>query len=775
MAERSEIERFQRAQDLLRRLRSLSPQEREAVLDAECEGDADLREEVVSLLAVEDEGPDSVLDATSPGHRVRGFLTEPPPPEINAPVQVGPHRIVRLIGEGGMGAVYEAEQAEPRRRIAVKVLRNGLASPEARRRFQREAEVLGRLRHPGIAMLHEAGIDDTHSRYGAPWFSMELVEGRPITLHVQDQEDITKEGKLELLTQLCSAVAHAHHEGVVHRDLKPDNILVDRQGQVRVLDFGIARTADAIGEGQTSLTRTGDVIGTLAYMSPEQALGRPDLIDGRSDVYSIGVIAFELLTGRLPHDLDELGLPAALHEITESEADRLGSLDGSLRGDLEAIIGKALEKDRDRRYASVDEFLDDLERYLRHQPVVARPPTLRYRLARFIRRNRAVSAALALTLLTLVTAVIVTTNKALEANASAAEARYSQYVAQLQAASAALGDEDPESARAHLDRAPEPLREFEWHHLHSRLDASLLHVVLPFPIQWDSALPAVFRRAETGSLSVLRILGKTSLLDVDLQTGEQRVSWRARPGETLLTLSPDGEHCLLRSANQVLLVHLESDSRRELAPFPGEHSESFIFSPAGRWVVIKSREPPGLLVHAVPGGDRILELEMPDFSHLLLFATDTSLLIHSKTEPTRLVELPSGRTVHWFEDSDDWIRFCASSSANRVVAGVGDDSTTARDLSTGKAAPWVNSRSAKASPARFLDFDPTGRWLAIAQDDRMQRLLDGQSGRQLRELGRAAHATPWLRAFSSDGDWLAVSTDSGVLKAVPTTSDRPPS
>ncbi|MEM7249348.1 MAG: protein kinase [Acidobacteriota bacterium] len=771
MAGRTEIQRFQQAQELLKRLRELGPDERSSLLDIECEDDDALREDVESLLAVEDDdGPDPLDGETSPGEQLRTFISSSPSLPA-APQCVGPHRIIRLIGEGGMGSVYEAEQAEPQRRIAVKVLRHGLASPDARRRFQRETELLGRLRHPGIAVLHEAGIDDT-TRHGLPWFSMELVEGKPINVHAEETE-LTVDEKLDLLVQLCEAVAHAHQQGVVHRDLKPDNILVDGGGRVRILDFGIARAADAIGEGNTSLTRTGDVIGTLAYMSPEQALGRPDLVDGRSDLYSIGVIGYQLLTGRLPHDLSELTLPAALHEITEAETERLGSLDGSLRGDLDAIIGKALEKERDRRYATVDDLLADLQRYLKQEPVIARRPTLSYRLARFIQRNRAVSAALTLTIVTLVAAVIVTTRKAIEANANAADARRAQYVAQLQAASAALANTDPESARVQLDLAPEALRGFEWHHLQSRLDASLLHVELPSVVQWDSNWPVTLRSAGADPYPTCRLIRQGDVLDIDLVTGEWTVVWKARPGEFLLTLSPDGEHCLLRGSGRLVLAHLASDQRHDLAPEPPSHSESYLFSPGGQWAVVKSLFSPNAWVHSVPGGERVLEIQTEELDPQLAFASDRRLLIVDGRRSARLLELPSGRVLQAFGDSSGWGAIAVSDAGDRVVTARGGGSTMAFSLLTGEPLPWQDVPPTN-SPARYLRFDDAGRWLVVSQDDRRQRLLDGRTGRVLHQLGRVVHATPWIRAFSTDGAWLATGTDSGVLKAQRLTSDQPP-
>ncbi|MEM7249349.1 MAG: protein kinase [Acidobacteriota bacterium] len=767
MTNRTEIQRFQRAQELLKRLRTLEAEERASLLDVECEGDDALRADVESLLAVEeDEAPDPLAAVTSPGSRLRTYITSQASLPTT-PKRVGPHRIIRLIGEGGMGSVYEAEQAEPRRRIAVKVLRHGLASPDARRRFQREAELLGRLRHPGIAVLHEAGIDDTSSRHGLPWFSMELVEGKPINVHVQEGS-LSLDEKLELLVQLCDAVAHAHQQGVVHRDLKPDNILVDSEGRVRILDFGIARAADAIGDGNTSLTRTGDVIGTLAYMSPEQALGRPDLVDGRSDLYSIGVIAYQILTGRLPHDLSQLALPAALHEIAEAEAERLGSLDGSLRGDLEAIIGKALEKERDRRYPSVDDLLADLQRYLRHEPVVARPPTWSYRLARFTRRNRGIAAALGLTMLTLIAGVIGTTYMALESQARAKESRHSQYIAQVQAAAAALRESDPEAARRHLSLAPEELRGFEWRHLLSRLDASLLQVELPPKERWDAGLTITLRPGDATTPPTARVLTEDEGIDeIDLIEGSLRRVYEARPGEIPYALSPSGDRVLLIEEGEAFLVELESGDRHAVGQVPIVEKSSVRFSRGGEWIFLKSRTLPGTLVHDGHAGEQAAELQTLDPDHDVFVGPDGLAVVIDFDDEAWIVEVATGRRLRTFPDSHEWRRARFSPDGRRLIVSPAIGPTEAWDVATVERLPWLD-RPPTADHAEFFEFSPDGRFLTIVQSDRMQRLLDGRTGTELHRLGRSGFNGPWLMDFSSDGRWLAVSTNNAALDVLRT-------
>jgi tetratricopeptide (TPR) repeat protein len=289
-----------------------------------------------------------------------------------------------------MGVVYEAEQDNPRRPVALKVLRPGLVSPALLRRFAGEAHILGRLHHPGIAAIYEAGVADD----GQPFFALEYVRGVALDEYAR-RHGLDGAARLGLLARVCDAVQHAHEQGVIHRDLKPSNILVDEAGQPKVLDFGVARTTDADLLTNADRTRTGQLVGTLSYMSPEQVATEPAALDRCSDVYTLGVILFELLTGRLPYPLEHLPLPEAARVIREQEPARLGALDARCRGDIETIVGKALEKDPARRYPSAAEVAADIRRHLRHEPIRARPPSALYQLGKFARRHKALVATTA--------------------------------------------------------------------------------------------------------------------------------------------------------------------------------------------------------------------------------------------------------------------------------------------------------------------------------------------------------------------------------------------
>lgn len=268
----------------------------------------------------------------------------------------------------GMGSVYQAEQENPHRIVALKVIKPGFVNGELLHRFEQEAHALGRLQHPGIAQIYEAGTAD--SGFGPqPYFAMEFIEGRTL-IEFAEQRHLNLRTRLELTAKICDAVNHAHQRGIIHRDLKPANILVDEAGQPKILDFGVARVTDSDAEA-TRQTDLGQLIGTLAYMSPEQV--QPNLLelDIRSDVYALGVIAYELLTGRLPYDTNR----KALHEVVIQEADPapLSPINRIYRGDVETIVAKALEKDRACRYASAADLAADIRRYLADEPIVGRP------------------------------------------------------------------------------------------------------------------------------------------------------------------------------------------------------------------------------------------------------------------------------------------------------------------------------------------------------------------------------------------------------------------
>ncbi len=307
--------------------------------------------------------------------------------------KIGSCTLKRIIGSGGMGTVYEAVQENPRRRVALKMMKRGITSRSATRRFEFESQTLARLKHQGVAQIYEAGTHDDGSG-GVPYFIMEYIANAKTITNYADEEKLDMKDRLSLFTKVCDAVQHGHLKGIVHRDLKPGNILVDSSSQPKIIDFGVARSTDSDLAVTTLQTDVGQLIGTLQYMSPEQCEADPSDIDVRSDVYALGVILYELLTGKPPYDLQQKVIHEAVRIVREEEPKKLSTFNRRLRGDIEIISIKALEKNRDRRYQSATSLEDDINRYLNGESIIARKPSIVDFISKWVKHHRIAAVAL---------------------------------------------------------------------------------------------------------------------------------------------------------------------------------------------------------------------------------------------------------------------------------------------------------------------------------------------------------------------------------------------
>jgi serine/threonine protein kinase/tetratricopeptide (TPR) repeat protein len=419
------------------------PAERAAYLDQACAGEPELRHRACVLLNAFEQAGSFLQQPADP----KGTSDFPPlqpsvagnPDDLPGTI-IGPYKLLQQIGEGGMGTVYMAEQTEPvQRKVALKIIKPGMDSRQVIARFEAERQALALMDHPNIAKVLDAGT--TGPNEGRPYFVMELVKGVPITRYC-DEHHLTPRQRLELFVQVCHAVQHAHQKGIIHRDLKPSNVMVspyDGKPVPKVIDFGVAKAAGPKLTERTLFTELGQVIGTLEYMSPEQAeLNQLD-IDTRSDIYSLGVLLYELLTGTTPLErkrLKEVAVLELLRLVREEEAPRPSTrlstaeglpsiaanrgtepkkLTGLMRGELDWIVMKSLEKDRDRRYETANGLAHDIERYLNDEAVQACPPSTAYRFRKFVRRNKAVLATAVVVAAALLIGIAVATWQAVRA------------------------------------------------------------------------------------------------------------------------------------------------------------------------------------------------------------------------------------------------------------------------------------------------------------------------------------------------------------------------
>jgi serine/threonine protein kinase len=398
--------------------------ERESMLDRACANSAELRAQVDGLLAVRSKAEEYFSDCfadgpkaiVNPGHLENSTEAT----DRNIGLRIGPYKILQKIGEGGCGGVYMAEQAKPvRRRVALKIIKLGMDTKNVIARFESERQALAMMDHPNMARVLDAGTTET----GRPFFVMELIHGVNI-LEYCDKNRLDTRQRLELFVQVCHAIQHAHHKGIIHRDIKPSNILVTSQDGVpvpKVIDFGIAKAMTEPLTDKTLFTTYGCFIGTPTYMSPEQAEFSAVNVDTRSDIYSLGVLLYELLTGKTPFDQKDL-MSSGLHEMRRTLRERephrpstklntfnteeltatavrrhieVSKLRPLLKGDLDWIVMKALEKDRARRYETANGLGLDVGRFLNNEPVLARPPSRLYRLQKLVQRNRVVFLAIA--------------------------------------------------------------------------------------------------------------------------------------------------------------------------------------------------------------------------------------------------------------------------------------------------------------------------------------------------------------------------------------------
>ncbi|HEX8916231.1 MAG TPA: protein kinase, partial [Humisphaera sp.] len=682
------------------------------------------------------------------------------------------YRIIRVVGEGGMGTVYEAEQTNPRRRVAIKAIRADLPTPQARRRFEYEAQVLARLEHPGIARLYEADIRPGASR-ARGYLVMEFVDGVPVDEHVR-KAGLDLRGRLELFLRICEPVAYAHRMGVIHRDLKPANILVNADGQPKVLDFGVARTVDpgaTVGGGGgtgvgSGLTTAGQIVGTLAYMSPEQFDGGA-AVDTRTDVYALGVVLHQVLTGRHPIDLAGAGLGSAAHRLMNVVPDPIGRHDRRLRGDLEVIVGRALEKDPGRRYASVEQLAAEVRRHLAGEPIEARADSAAYVLRRAAWRHRRWVAGFAAVLagvsaFAVYASVQSKRSARLAADAAAArdeagrartvaeqradDYRHSLYAANVAFARVSLDDREVVQLRRALDACDPDLRGWEWYHLDRQADRADRTIdpgdVRAVTVDTDADLRVVAFGLPAGRYRVVSAADGRDVLAGKLGDGREAPTER-----TKVAVSPAGDLVVAMTGGEIVARALPGGRelwRAKRPPAPENDlvgSNHVRVSPDGKLVAASDAAGVTLLRAAdgSPAGrvadvKNLMTFEFAPDSAAVAVGERSGRIRTLALDGRPLVDFPGyGPIVHRLGFSRDGGLLAAGNYTGRAMIW---------DARTGELR--TSALRTDGGGVRKFSFSPNAATVYVAGDDRLIRAIDVKTG-VLRDV-YAGHA---------DGVWLA--------------------
>lgn len=700
-----------------------------------------------------------------------------PAAEIPAGTDLGDVTIVRLIGVGGMGRVYEARQRSPARHVAVKVMRDGIVSAAQMKRFDYEAQVLARLRHPHIAQIHALST----ARLGpftVPYFVMELVsDARPVTVYCEERRVAIRQ-RVELMRKVCAAVAHGHQKGVIHRDLKPGNIVVDGGGEPKVIDFGVARSADGDAAAATMITEAGQIVGTLHYMSPEQLAGRADDIDARSDVHALGLVLHELLVGTLPYDVRGRTVIEAVRIVHEQEPKVAATVARAVRSDraisaddarsLGVIAATCLEKQPSDRYATAAELEADLGRWLAGEPIVARPLAPWEVLVRLARRHRAASAAAVVVVASLIAAVVGISFFAIRAEREGAAARGQLYRSTLLLAGVARDRGAEAEARRLLTKATGlavdagSKRPIELACLAASLDDSIAtlhgHAGTVRASAWSPDGTRIVTGGEDGTVRLWEMSGRSA----DAAGG-----WR---GEVLADVgaeawavawSPDGERVAAACADATARVW---DVKRgaEILRCVGHTGILYgvAFSPDGQRVVTGGRDAT-VCVWEVATGREAMRLEGHTGTvYSTAFSPDGSRIATAAQDRTvRLWDAATGRNRATLRRHSGRVFFTAFSPRGDLLASASEDATVrVWDVASGEERA-VLRHPVKANAVAFTD---DGR-LVTATNDAVLRIWDPVTGLEVgRRLGHDGGV--WSVACAGQGAWIASGGIDGTVR-----------
>lgn len=787
-----------------------SPGERDAFLREACQRDASLRERIEALLAENDklgsflEDPLAIQTLPTPG-----------PATIERPgTQIGPYKLLQVLGEGGMGVVYLADQLHPvARRVALKIIKPGMDTRQVIARFEAERQALALMDHPNIAKVLDAGATPS----GRPYFVMELVKGMPVTQFC-DQQHLPPRERLELFMLVCQAVQHAHQKGIIHRDLKPSNVLIalyDGRPVPKIIDFGLAKATGQRLTQKTMFTEVGSIVGTLEYMAPEQAeLNNLD-IDTRADIYSLGVILYELLTGSPPFSAKQLrsaGFAEMLRMIREDEPQRPSTKISSsnelptiaanrqlepqrltrlVKGDLDWIVMKCLEKQRERRYDTANGLALELDRYLRDEPVLAGPPSAAYRLRKYLRRNRSLVAAASVVFLALVLGAIGTTAGLVRAawERSAKETADRNAANSDKLAKAAIRAEGV--AKTALARAVTAEREVQ---IAAHLSQSRAFRASGRPGQRIDCLAELAKAARLDPSPRLRKELRDEAIAALQLTDVKLVREVSAQSSRVWTVFDEQFKCFAqRGANAQMILFRTSDAQEVCRFQHGRLNDPWRFSPDGKWLALNELDEAGQAMtsfHDSATGAEVYRVRgsFNAFHHngqqamVWLSGATQAALVYSLDDGRELRRVETGTGGSW-PTADPELHQLAVVTGQKVKfwnveTGAVDSEANVPGFRAAFSRHAASQMIAYATqdhriivrnarndsiqmatdsvrgPVTFSQFNRQGDLLAVVGWDELMRVYDAMSGQLLLTIPGGA---PEFFAFSLDDRWLGSS------------------